>query len=235
MFLGIRAGMAASRARPRSVDPVLSLHATVLAETADIARAAATARTTSFAMNRERRLQWLRECAHAPTCEPWLVDAIVDGAPREDQQRALLVSFAAVSEEIARAATDDERATAAASAIRRTIARPGMGMAMLGEMPATTPASASRSPELARGRTLKVTGRILEIRSRDGVAEGTLATEAKTIVEFSTEMGTKGLRAGSPVTFFGVFLRRSAASDATGPSPPPSLVVVGAFDTPENR
>ena len=234
VFFGIRARLAAARARTSSVDPIAAMHAAVEAETADLARAGAKARTTSLAMNRDRRLQWIRQCAHPPRCEPWLVDAIVDGAPPEDQRQALRVSFAALSEDLARAATDDELATAAASAIGGFIARPGMGLAMLGEMPATTLASASKSPDQARGKTLKVTGRILEIRARDGLVEGTLATEAKTTVHFITAMGVKGLRAGSSVTYRGVFLRRDADAHATSTSVP-ALVVVGAFDTPENR
>jgi hypothetical protein len=234
VFYGIRARMAAARDRSSIVDPRAALRAAVDAETADIARAAANARTKSVAMNGNQRLQWVRQCAHPPKCEPWLVDAIVDGAPPEAQRQTLRVSFAALTEDVASTATDDELATAAASTIAGIIARPGMGMALLGEMPVTTLADASKNPAHARGKTLKVTGRILEIRSRDGLIEGTLATEGKTIVQFVTAIGVKGLRAGSSVAYGGVFLRRNMDARATSPSVP-VLVVVGAFDTPQNR
>lgn len=210
-----------------------ALLAAVDAETADIARAGANARTKSAAMNGNQRLQWIRQCARPPKCEPWMVDAIVDGAPPEAQRQTLRVSFAAISEEVASTATDDQPATAAASTIAGIVARPGMGMAMLGEMPVTTLAQAVKNPAHARGKTLNVTGRVLEIRSRDGLVEGTLVTtEAKTIVHFVTAMSVKGLRAGSSIAYRGVFLRRNTDERAKGP---PVLVVAGAFDTPENR
>lgn len=234
VFFGIRARMASAGARASSAGATAALNAVVIAETSDIARAGANARTKSFAMNRDRRLQWLRQCAHPTKCEPWLVDAIVDGAPPEDQQRALRVWFAAVSEEAATTATDDELATAAAASIAGIVARRGMGLALLAEMPVATVASASKSPDHARGKTLKVTGRILEIGSRDGLFEGALLTETKTVVRFVTAMGVQGLRAGSSATYRGVFLQRHADANATS-GPGPSLVVVGAFDTPENR
>jgi hypothetical protein len=233
VFFGIRVRMASAVTRAAGAGSADALNAAVVAETSDIARAGANARSKSLAMNGDRRLQWLRQCAHSSRCEPWLVDAIVDGAPPEDQQRALRVWFAAVSEEAATNATNDELATAAAASIAGIVARRGMGLALLAEMPVATVASASKSPAHARGKTLKVTGRILEIRSRDGLVEGALVTETKTVVRFVTSMGVKGLRAGSSATYRGVFLRH-VIEDATS-SAAPSLVVVGAFDTPENR
>jgi hypothetical protein len=233
VFFGIRVRMASAVARAASASPTDALNAAVVAETSDIARAAANARSTSAAMNVDRRLRWLRLCSHRSTCEPWMVEAIIDGAPPADQQRALRVWFAAVSEEAATGATDDELATAAAASIAATVARRGLGLAMLAEMPVATLASASKSPDRARGKTLKVTGRILEIRSRDGVVEGALVTDTKTVVRFVTAMGVKGLRAGSSATYRGVFLRHVIEDATRGAAP--SLVVIGAFDTPENR
>jgi len=206
----------------------------MLAETAELARASAKTRTTSFAMTRDRRLQWLRECARPPACEPWMLDAIVDGAPPEEQMRALRVSFAAASEARARAANSEELAADAASSIAGIMSRPGMGLALLDEMPVTTLASASKSPELARGKVLKLTGRVLELRARDsGQSEGALAVEGKTIVRFVAALGTKGLRVGASATYRGVLLRRDP--DATTNAATVSLFTVGAFEMPEKR
>lgn len=227
VLVGMRArGALAARGRAASVDPTAALLAAVDAEAANIALAASNARSQSQAMNQGRRLQWLRQCAHPPKCEPWLVDAIVDGAPPEDQRQAVRASFAATSEELAATATNEEKKSAAAAAIAEIVARPGMGAALLGEMPVTTMADASKSPDRARGKSMKVTGRLVEVHARDGFFEGILASDTKTSVRFFTEMSMRGIRVGAPVTYRGVFLGR----DADGPA-----LVVGGFDTPTPR
>ena len=232
-ILGIRSRLASARARTSRSDADAALEA-MLAETADLAHASAKTRTTSMVMTRDRRLQWLRECARPPACEPWMVDAIVDGAPPDEQARALRVSFGAVAEAQARAATSDQLAADASSSIAGIIARPGMGTALLDELPTTTVASATKNPELARGKTLKVTGRVVELRMRDdGRYEGALAAtlDGKVVVRFVTGMEVKGARVGAQATYRGVFLRLDS-SDGSDGKKSASLFTAGALAKP---
>jgi len=210
-------------------------HAAYVAEAADAARASTDARTKSAGMNPERRLQWIRQCTQVQSCKAWQIDAIIDGAPPEDQRRALRVSLAAAAEEAAKGTPDgDDLGSVAAARIASLVSRPSMGMALLEEMTPTTLALAKRDPDAARGRAIKVSGRILELRTTHGLAEGLLLTEDKTVVRFMTNMPTAGLTSTSTSTYRGVFLQRHLYKNSSG-SRMHALVLVGAFETPGNR
>lgn len=210
-------------------------HAAYVAEQADAARASTDARSKSAGMNPERRLQWIRQCMQVAACKSWQIDAIIDGAPPEDQRRALRVSLAALAEDAAKAAPDgDDLASVPATRVVALVGRPSMGSALLDEMTATTLAIARRDPDAARGRVIKVSGRIIELRTTHGLSEGLLLTQDGTAVRFMTNLPVSGLKATSISTYRGVFVQRHLYKSSTGQRKQ-SFVVAGAFEPPANR
>lgn len=210
-------------------------HAAYVAEQADAARASTDARTRSAGMNPERRLQWIRQCMQVAACKSWQIDAIIDGAPPEDQRRALRVSLASLAEVSAKDATDgDDLASIPATRIVGLVGRPSMGSALLDEMTSTTLAIAKRDPDAARGRVLKVSGRIIELRTTHGLSEGILLTDDRTEVRFMTSTSVAGLKATSISTYRGVFVQRYLYKSSTGQRKQ-SFVVVGSFAPPVSR
>ncbi len=212
---------------------IAALHAAYVAEGAEIAHFAKEARALSAGMNPERRLRWVRECVRVLKCKTWQLEAIIDGAPPEEQHRALRVSLAASAEDTATTAVDRELSTIPAARVAALMARPGMGMAMLDEMTATTVVMAKKDPAAARGKTLKLSGRITELHASYGVVEGVLVTDNKTVVRFVTNMPTNGLREGSSAAFRGVFMQLHASTSASG-ARTEAIVVVGTFETPQS-
>lgn len=209
--------------------------AAYVAEEADAARASTEARHKSSGMNPERRLQWIRQCMQVAACKSWQIDAIIDGAPPEDQGRALRVSLASLAEDAAKGAADgDDLATMHATRIVGLVGRPSMGSTLLDEMTSTTLAIAKRDPDAARGRVIKVSGRIIELRTTHGLSEGILLTDDRTEVRFMTSTSVAGLKATAISTYRGVFVQRHLYKSSTGQRKQ-SFVIVGSFERPANR
>lgn len=205
------------------------------AEITDLKRRMEQTRTASAMMDRERRVRWIRQCTQPPKCEAWQLDAIVEGAPADEQRRTLRASFAAAAEDAAQNGAG-ELGPDPARVVAGIVARPGMGPELLDEMPAVTLASALADRANARGKVLKVSAHILDLRDEHDVVEGELLTDNKTVVHFVTAMGTTGLRRGSAATYRGVVVDLQARSGPSlGAAPVMDLVLAGAFDPPAKR
>jgi hypothetical protein len=215
--------------------------AVVAKEAADQAaaksRAKSTADTiaTSAGLSTDRRLEWVRQCVEKLGCKQWQVDAIIEGAPATERPRALRVSMAAAAEDIAKQASDGETLSAAqGGVIAGMIARDDMGMPLLDAMVSGSLAEAKKDPASSRGKAMRVSGRIIEIRKSGELFDGAMATDGGTIVHFDTMMSTDGIFEGSYASFRGVFIQEYAYANVSG-GQTRSLLLVGAFDIPANR
>lgn len=207
------------------------------AEAAEHSRLQGRAKTiaSSAAMPSETRDAWVRQCVQKLGCKQWQVDAIIEGAPPSDQPRLTRISMAAAAEDLAKAASDGTQLSVAqAGPIAGLLARADVGLAALDLMSPTSLAEAKKDPAGARGKVLRVSGRIIEIRKTGDLFEGALATDNGSIVRFATMLSTAKLFEDSYATFRGVFVQEYDYPNVSG-GQTRSLYLVGGFDIPENR
>lgn len=110
------------------------------------------------------------------------------------------------------------------------------GLPMLDLMPSTSLAEAKKDPHGSRGKVLKVSGNVIEIhRAKNGdIFEGAIMTSGMSVVRFVTSLSTEGVFDGTWASFRGVFVQEYAYPNVSG-GQTRSLLVVGAFDIPQNR
>jgi hypothetical protein len=200
------------------------------------AAAESNARAQSAAMDRGRRDAALRACAVNPECPKWQRDALVEGAPLGPERDHAIVLLAALeARAIARNGKDGTTlSTVPAGLIAGLVARDSVGLAAFDQLPKTTLADAKKDPDGARGGVLRVSGTVIEIHKTDEVYDGALMTGNGDVVRFVTMMPTTGVYAQSWASFSGVFVQQFDYPNVSG-GQTRSLLLVGAFDIPENR
>ncbi len=234
--MGLRSSHApppASAAAPQ--DTSLAEARSVLEQRRTEARAA-DLKLDSAAMGRTERDEMIERCEQ-DACEPWRMDALILGAPvGGERDHATRIAFAAKAQKIARRLGKDgpEVSRGAVNLIGEIVAREHVGLALFDVYRAATVQQAEKDPEATRGGALRVSGTIVEIRTENEIAEGTLATEHAEIIRFITPLSTAGLFARSKASFVGVFVQEYDYTNTRG-GQTKSLLVVGAFDIPENR
>jgi hypothetical protein len=206
---------------------------------ADRQRAAdiASAKAQSAAMDRARRDRWIKQCVSNPACNSWQLDAIIEGAPPgAERTRALRIPVAAGIQSSARkyGKDGDVFSEIGVGMIAGSVARDDAGLAIFDLLPQTNAPDARKDPDSARGSAMKVSGTIVEIRAEGSVAQGALATGNLSFIRFVTAMSTQGLYPDSWATFVGVFVQEYDYPNVSG-GQTRSLLVVGAFDIPQNR
>jgi len=197
----------------------------------------ASAKAQSAAMGRARRDTWIRQCMENPKCGKWQRDAIIEGAPAgAERDHANLVRAAADASITARQYGKDgpELSMVPAGLIAGLVARERVGFALFPRMAKTSVAEAKKDPATARGRVIQVSGNVVEIHQSGELSEGALVTGDMDVIRFVTAMSTKNIYERSWASFTGVFIQNFSYVNVGG-GETQSVLLSGAFDTPENR
>lgn len=206
------------------------------AEEADVRRKqnVATVTSKSAGMSRDARDAWIAQCV--TSCPDWQMDAVLAGAPEGKERRhAELAAAAASVRNEARKATDGESLSLpVVRQVSGIVGGANGGLSMLDTLPKSSIAEAKKDPAQVRGKVIRASGNIVEIRTTNGIAEGSIATDNLSIVRFVTPLATDNLFQDSWATFEGAFVQEYDFANVSG-GQTKSVLLVGAFDIPPNR
>lgn len=207
--------------------------ASAKADDVDVEGRAARAKAKSAAMTPAERANWVRACLESLGCTQPDVDAIIEGAPGKERERLTLISHAAAATSMARKAKDGSEVSGAwiggiAGSVQMN------GLALFDEMQKVDLLDAKKDPDGSRGKFVRASGSIAEIKKSGSFFEGSLMTDSMHVVRFFTPLSTRGLYENSYATFKGVFVQMFAYPNVAG-GETHALLLVGGFELAENK
>lgn len=163
--------------------------------------------------------------------QPEMDAVIARGADAKERDRLKKLSFAESVAAMARKAKDGfDMSMGEAAAIAMILKNEGQGVLDL--LPKTSIGEASKDTDDNRGKTLRASGSVVQIRGAGSgsarIYEGTLATDNGKFIYFFCPFSTDGIVDGTYAGFRGVFLQEYSYKN-TGGGVTHSLLAIGHF------